>query len=170
MPRPADGPPTRTAATHKSRAARGVDVSTDDPNPGSDGGGDRDDRNVFGGELAPCGRDPTTGYLRDGYCRDVAGDVGEHTLCAVVTAEFLRYSRDRGNDLITPRPEFDFPGLEPGDRWCLCVGRWVEAADAGVAPPVVLEATDESVLRAVDPDRLREHEFDPKAFDPGTLD
>ncbi|ELZ59373.1 MULTISPECIES: DUF2237 family protein [Halorubrum] len=142
-------------------------MSTDDPNPGPD---DRSDRNVLGGDLEPCGRDPTTGYLRDGYCRDVEGDVGEHTLCAVVTAEFLRYSRDRGNDLITPRPEFDFPGLEPGDRWCLCVGRWVEAADAGVAPPVVLEATDESVLRAVDADRLREHEFDPEAFDPGTLD
>ncbi|WP_144799587.1 DUF2237 family protein [Halorubrum depositum] len=119
------------------------------------------DRNVFGGELAPCGREPTTGYLRD-----VDGDVGEHTLCAVVTAEFLAYGRERGNDLVTPRSEFDFPGLEPGDRWCLCVGRWVEAADAGVAPPVVLEATNESVLRAVDPDRLREHEFDPETFDP----
>ena len=124
------------------------------------------DRNALGGELEPCGREPVTGYLRDGYCRDVDGDVGEHTLCAVVTAEFLTHSRERGNDLITPRPEFDFPGLEPGDRWCLCVGRWVEAADAGVAPPVVLEATDESVLRAVDLDRLREHEFDPETFDP----
>jgi uncharacterized protein (DUF2237 family) len=128
------------------------------------------ERNVFGDELAPCGGEPTTGYLRDGYCRDVDGDVGEHTLCAVVTAEFLRYSRDRGNDLITPRPEFDFPGLEPGDRWCLCVGRWVEAVEAGVAPPVVLEATNESVLRAVDADRLREHEFEPETFEPGSLD
>ncbi|VTT87377.1 hypothetical protein DM2_711 [Halorubrum sp. DM2] len=141
-------------------------MSTDDPNSGSD---DRSDRNVLGGDLEPCGGDPTTGYLRDGHCRDVEGDVGEHTLCAVVTADFLRYSRDRGNDLITPRPEFDFPGLEPGDRWCLCVGRWAEAAEAGVAPPVVLEATDESVLRAIDADRLREHEFDPEAFDPGAL-
>jgi uncharacterized protein (DUF2237 family) len=146
------------------------DSHDDDREERDSDGGDATDRNVLGGELAPCGRDPTTGYLRDGHCRDVDGDVGEHTLCAVVTAEFLRYSRDRGNDLITPRPEFDFPGLEPGDRWCLCVGRWVEAAEAGVAPPVVLEATDESVLRAVDADRLREHEFDPASFDPGTLD
>lgn len=144
-------------------------MSTDDPNRGSDGD-ERDDRNVLGGDLEPCGRDPTTGYRRDGYCRDVDGDIGEHTLCAVVTAEFLRYSRDRGNDLITPRPEFDFPGLTPGNRWCLCVGRWVEAAEAGVAPPVVLEATDESVLRAVDAETLRNNEFDPEAFDPGTLD
>ena len=145
-------------------------MSTDDPNRGPGDRDDRDDRNVLGGDLEPCGRDPTTGYLRDGHCRDVDGDVGEHTLCAVVTAEFLRYSRDRGNDLITPRPEFEFPGLTPGDRWCLCVGRWVEAAEAGVAPPVVLEATDESVLRAVDADRLRDHEFDPEAFEPEPLD
>jgi uncharacterized protein (DUF2237 family) len=128
------------------------------------------DRNVFGGELAPCGHDPATGYLRDGRCRDVDGDVGEHTLCAVVTGEFLEYSRERGNDLITPRPEFDFPGLAPGDRWCLCVGRWVEAADAGVAPPVVLEATDESVLRAIDADRLKEHEFDSETVDAEMFD
>ncbi len=128
------------------------------------------DRNVLGGDLQPCGTDPVTGYLRDGYCRAVDGDVGEHTLCAVLTAEFLTYSRDRGNDLITPRPEFEFPGLAPGDRWCLCVGRWVEALEAGVAPPVVLEATDESVLRAVDPDDLRDHEFEPDSFEPGTLD
>ncbi|MGM0449006.1 MAG: DUF2237 family protein [Methanobacteriota archaeon] len=138
----------------------------------SDHGGEGapSDRNVFGGELAPCGQEPTTGYRRDGYCRDVDGDAGEHTLCAVVTAEFLRYSRDRGNDLITPRPEFDFPGLEPGDHWCLCVGRWLEAVEAGVAPPVVLDATDESVLGAVEADRLREHEFDPEAFEAGSLD
>lgn len=139
-------------------------MSTDDAN------GDRDERNVLGGELAACGHEPTTGYLRDGRCRDVDGDAGEHTLCAVVTAEFLRYSRDRGNDLITPRPRFDFPGLTPGDRWCLCVGRWLEAAEAGVAPPVVLEATNESVLRSVDADSLRDHEFDPEAFDPEPLD
>jgi len=141
-------------------------VSIDD----SDSGGERSDQNVLGDELEPCGTDPVTGYLRDGHCRDVDGDVGEHTLCAVLTAEFLTYSRDRGNDLITPRPEFDFPGLEPGDRWCLCVGRWAEALEAGVAPPVVLEATDESVLRAVDAETLREHEFDPAAFDPEPLD
>ena len=140
-------------------------MSIDDSDPG----GEQPDRNVFGDELEPCGTDPVTGYLRDGHCRDVDGDVGEHTLCAVVTAEFLTYSRERGNDLVTPRPEFDFPGLEPGDRWCLCVGRWVEAFEADVAPPVVLEATDESVLRAVDAETLREHEFDPEAFEPETL-
>ena len=127
------------------------------------------DRNVFGGELAACSHDPKTGYLRDGCCREVASDVGEHTLCAVVTAEFLRYSRRQGNDLITPQPAFAFPGLVPGDRWCLCVGRWLEAVEDDVAPPVVLEATNESVLRVVEPDLLRAHEFDPETFEPGTL-
>ncbi|GAB7091233.1 DUF2237 domain-containing protein [Halorubrum luteum] len=127
------------------------------------------DRNVYGGELEPCSTDPETGYLRDGHCRDVDGDVGEHTLCAVMTAEFLEYSRTQGNDLITPRPEFAFPGLEPGDRWCVCVGRWLEAVEADVAPPVVMEATNESVLSRVDPDRLRVHEFDTEEFDSGTL-
>jgi len=127
------------------------------------------EQNVFGEPLVPCSTDPMTGYRRDGRCRDVDGDVGEHTLCAVLTAGFLEYSRERGNDLITPKPAFDFPGLEPGDRWCLCVGRWIEAAEAGVAPPVVLEATNESVVRAVDLDRLREHAFDPESFEPGTL-
>ena len=127
------------------------------------------DRNVFGGELAACSHDPKTGYLRDGCCREVASDVGEHTLCAVVTAEFLRYSRRQGNDLITPQPAFAFPGLVPGDRWCLCVGRWLEAVEDDVAPPVVLEATNESVLRVIEPDLLRAHEFDPETFEPGTL-
>ena len=127
------------------------------------------DRNVYGGELAPCSTDPETGYLRDGRCRDVDGDVGEHTLCAVMTAEFLEYSRAQGNDLVTPRPEFAFPGLEPGDRWCVCVGRWLEAVEADVAPPVVMEATNESVLSRVDPDQLRVHEFDAEEFDSGTL-
>ena len=144
----------------------GKNGGAEDSDEGDDGDGTAGDRNVLGGELAPCSTDPTTGYLRDGHCRDVDRDVGQHTLCAVVTAEFLTYSRDRGNDLITPRPEFDFPGLDPGDRWCLCVGRWIEAREAGVAPPVVLEATDESVLRAIDPDTLREREFDPAAFEP----
>jgi len=133
---------------YKSLATQGACVSNDDFDPD----GERRDRNVFGGDLRPCSTEPVTGYLRDGHCRDVDGDVGEHTLCAVLTAEFLTYSRDQGNDLITPRPEFDFPGLDPGDRWCLCVGRWVEALEAGVAPPVVLEATDESVLQAVEAD------------------
>lgn len=118
------------------------------------------DRNVFGTELEPCSTDPTTGYLRDGYCRRIDGDRGRHELCAVVTEEFLQFSKARGNDLVTPRPEFEFPGLEPGDRWCLCLARWIEAEEAGAAPPIVLEATHEAVLRDVDPDTLREHEYD----------
>lgn len=121
-----------------------------------------DDRNVYGGDLAPCSRDPETGFLRDGHCRDVGGDRGRHQLCAVMTAAFLSYSHERGNDLVTPRPELDFPGLEPGDRWCVCVDRWLEAEADGVAPPVILEATSEAVLVDVEPDQLRTHEFDPE--------
>lgn len=129
-----------------------------------------DDRNVYGTELEPCSTDPTTGYTRDGCCRRVESDRGRHELCAVVTEEFLRFSRAQGNDLTTPRPEFEFPGLEPGDRWCLCLARWVEAEEAGCAPPVVLEATHEAVLRDVDPDLLREHEYDGSdGSDPGTV-
>ena len=113
--------------------------------------------NVLGEELQACSTDPETGYLRDGHCSAVDGDRGRHYLCAVVTDEFLRYSKQRGNDLITPRPEVDFPGLEPGDRWCLCVDRWVEALDTGVAPPVDLAATNEATLDAVPLSTLREH-------------
>lgn len=119
-----------------------------------------DQQNVLGEPLEPCSEDPTTGYLRDGYCRVVPGDRGSHHLCAAVTAEFLEYSKEQGNDLITPRPEFDFPGLEPGDRWCLCVGRWLEACEAGVAPPVVLEATNRAVLDQVDKSALEAHAVD----------
>ncbi|AGB38124.1 DUF2237 family protein [Natronococcus occultus] len=127
------------------------------------------DRNVFGTELEPCSTDPMTGFLRDGCCRRVEGDRGRHELCAVLTEEFLRFSKAQGNDLTTPRPELEFPGLEPGDRWCLCLGRWLEAEDADCAPPVVLEATHEAVLRDVDPDLLREHEYDPREHD-GPID
>lgn len=105
-----------------------------------------DEQNVVGTPLQPCSEDPMTGYLRDGCCRSVDGDAGRHEICAVMTEEFLTYSKAQGNDLITPRPEFDFPGLEPGDHWCLCLGRWLEAGQADCAPPVVLEATNESVL------------------------
>ena len=108
-----------------------------------------DERNVNGEPLAACGEDPTTGYLRDGCCRHLPEDAGRHEICAVVTAEFLEFSRARGNDLVTPRPELSFPGLEPGDRWCLCLDRWLEAEAAGVAPPVVLAATNESALDRV---------------------
>lgn len=114
-----------------------------------------DDRNVLGGDLAPCSTDPVTGFLRDGHCRHLRRDPGRHEVCAELTEEFLTFSADRGNDLVTPRPELDFPGLDPGDRWCLCVPRWIEANEAGVAPPVVLEATAATVLDDVDIETLR---------------
>ena len=102
-----------------------------------------------------------TGFYRDGYCRTGPQDVGRHTVCAEVTAEFLHFSRQRGNDLSTPRPEFEFPGLVPGDRWCLCVLRWKEAFDAGLAPKVLLAATHENALQFVTLDALRAHALDP---------
>jgi uncharacterized protein len=113
--------------------------------------------NVLGGPLAECGRDPMTGFFRDGCCNSDARDAGNHTVCAVIDADFLSYSYTRGNDLISPRPEFGFPGLRPGDRWCLCAGRWEEARQAGVAPPVVLEATHEGALEAVSLAALKAH-------------
>jgi len=121
---------------------------------------DGTDRNVEGGALEPCGTDPETGYLRDGHCRHLARDPGRHEVCAVVTEEFLAFSRAQGNDLVTPRPDLNFPGLEPGDRWCLCLPRWLEAKAAGVAPPVVLAATNEATLEAVDRETLREYAAD----------
>jgi uncharacterized protein (DUF2237 family) len=117
-------------------------------------------RNILGGELEPCSLDPVTGFHRDGCCQSGPGDMGLHLLCAQVTAEFLDFSRSRGNDLTTPVPEHEFPGLKPGDRWCLCIDRWREALDAGVAPPVILEATHISVLEYVDLDVLRAHALD----------
>jgi hypothetical protein len=99
---------------------------------------------VLGGPLAPCSSDPLTGFYRDGLCRCGPEDVGVHAVCAVVTAEFLAFSKSRGNNLSDSAP--GFPGLKPGDRWCLCAGRWVEAMEAGVAPRVVLEATSEAAL------------------------
>lgn len=106
-------------------------------------------KNVLGGELQVCCTSPMTGFYRDGYCKTGANDVGRHTVCAIVTDEFLEFSRSVGNDLSTPHPEWGFPGLTAGDKWCLCVLRWKEAYDAGVAPPVVLEATNESSLQHV---------------------
>jgi uncharacterized protein (DUF2237 family) len=114
-------------------------------------------RNVLGGPLACCCTSPRTGFHRDGYCHTGPQDLGSHTVCAVMTAEFLAFSRRRGNDLVTPRPEFDFPGLKPGDRWCLCVSRWKEALDAGVAPPVLAAATHEKALEVVTLDDLLAH-------------
>lgn len=111
-------------------------------------------KNVFGEELITCSKNPMTGYFRDGCCNTDERDLGTHTVCAEVTDEFLQFSKERGNDLITPRPEFDFTGLKAGDRWCLCVNRWKEAYDQGVAPKVVLEATHEKSLETVDLDTL----------------
>ncbi len=110
------------------------------------GGRRRPQRNVLGGELATCSANPVTGFFRDGCCNTSADDVGSHTVCAVMTAEFLAFSKARGNDLSTPRPEYDFAGLKPGDRWCLCAPRWQEAFIAGQAPKVVLTATHEGAL------------------------
>ncbi len=105
--------------------------------------------NVLGTELQPCSLDPLTGFFRDGCCNTSDDDYGRHTVCAVMTQPFLQFSMERGNDLVTPRPEFRFPGLKAGDHWCLCAGRWREAAEAGVAPPVVLEATHRRTLEVV---------------------
>ena len=116
--------------------------------------------NVLGTELEPCSDDPLTGFYRDGCCRTGADDAGLHVVCARMTAEFLDFARTRGNDLITPRPEFLFPGLQPGDQWCLCAARWQEALDAGVAPPVVLESTHISALEFVQLDDLMRHAAD----------
>ncbi len=101
--------------------------------------------------------DPLTGFFRDGCCRSGRDDVGVHVVCAEMTQAFLEFSRAQGNDLITPRPEYRFPGLKPGDRWCLCALRWKEAYEAGVAPPVVLEATAESAIEFVDQEALEAH-------------
>ncbi len=117
----------------------------------------REAKNVLGTLLGSCCTSPMTGFYRDGLCRTGADDHGLHTVCAVMTAEFLAFSVSRGNDLVTPRPELRFPGLRPGDKWCVCVQRWKEALLAGVAPPVVLEATHASALEWVDLDDLRAH-------------
>ena len=116
--------------------------------------------NVLGGPLAPCSTSPRTGFFRDGCCNTGPEDRGLHVICAEVTAAFLAYSRRQGNDLSTPRPEFGFPGLKPGDRWCLCAARWKEALDAGVAPRVVLGATHERTLEIVPLEDLKRHAID----------
>lgn len=114
-------------------------------------------RNVLGTELQACCHDPKTGFYRDGYCHTGPQDVGSHTVCARVTQAFLEFEVRRGNDLVTPRPEFGFPGLKAGDRWCLCVTRWKDALDAGVAPPVLLTACHEKALGAVTLEELLAH-------------
>jgi uncharacterized protein (DUF2237 family) len=117
-------------------------------------------RNVLGGPLATCSRQPMTGFFRDGCCNTSDEDAGSHTVCAVMTAEFLLFSKSRGNDLSTPRPEFGFAGLKPGDRWCLCAARWQEAFKAGRAPLVVLTATHERALEVCDLAALKRHAVD----------
>jgi uncharacterized protein (DUF2237 family) len=114
-----------------------------------------EERNVLGGPLAPCGTDPMTGFTRDGHCRSGPDDVGSHTVCAVVSAEFLEMQRQLGNDLSTPRPEYDFPGLRPGDRWCVVAVRWLQAFRAGVPTGVVLAATNAKALEVVPLEALR---------------
>ncbi len=114
-------------------------------------------KNVLGGELETCCTSPMTGFYRDGTCNTGGGDFGAHVVCAQVTEEFLAFTKSQGNDLSTPMPMSDFPGLKPGDRWCLCASRWKEALDAGVAPPVVLSSTHASTLEYVSLNELRQH-------------
>lgn len=117
-------------------------------------------RNVLGQALEPCSRDPVTGWFRDGACRTGPGDVGSHTICAVMTADFLEHQRGIGNDLSTARPEYRFPGLQPGDRWCVTAPNWLRAHHDGVAAPVVLASTSEAALEVVALEILREHAVD----------
>jgi uncharacterized protein (DUF2237 family) len=121
---------------------------------------DPDALNVLGGELVPCSLAPRTGFYRNGCCETGPEDVGLHTVCAVMTAEFLAFSKAAGNDLSTPMPEYGFPGLKPGDRWCLCAPRWKEALDAGMAPQVVLEATHEETLAIMPLGVLKDYAVD----------
>lgn len=121
------------------------------------------DANVVGGELLPCSADPLTGFYRDGCCATGPEDPGSHTVCAVMTGEFLAFSASVGNDLSTPRPAWGFPGLTPGDRWCVCASRWLEAYEAGCAPGVVLAATHARALDVVPIDALIAHQASPDA-------
>ena len=126
------------------------------------------DRNVLGGELEPCSSDPVTGWFRDGSCRTNEADRGSHTICAVMTAEFLEHQRAIGNDLATPMPQFRFPGLVPGDRWCVTAPNWLRAHNDGVAAPVVLASTNEAVLAVIPLEVLEIHAID-VPNDPGQL-
>ena len=114
-------------------------------------------KNILGGELQACCMNPMTGFFRDGYCHTHQRDQGTHLVCAIVTQEFLDFTQSRGNDLRTPRPEYQFPGLKAGDGWCLCALRWKEAFDAGIAPPIKPEATHERVLDLIDKAILEQH-------------
>lgn len=127
------------------------------------------DRNVLGGELEVCSQDPMTGWFRDGSCSTAEADVGSHTVCAVVTREFLDHQASIGNDLVTPMPEFQFPGLQPGDRWCVTAGNWLRAHQDGAAAPVVLAASHERSLDVVPFETLAEYAVD-VPDDPGQLE
>lgn len=126
------------------------------------------DRNVLGGDLGVCGTDPVTGFFRDGCCSTGSQDLGSHTICAVVTEEFLRHQRSIGNDLATAMPQYRFPGLKPGDRWCVTAANWLRAHEAGAAAFVVLACTHERALDIVPLEILRQHAVDVPA-DPGDL-
>jgi hypothetical protein len=123
----------------------------------SDSSGRPAGRNVLGGPLQACSYDPLTGFFRDGCCNTSDEDGGSHTICTQVTQEFLSFSYACGNDLTTPMPQFNFPGLQPGDRWCVCAGRWKQAMDAGFAAPVILECTHEAALEYVTLEDLKKH-------------
>ena len=114
-------------------------------------------KNVLGTDLEVCCTSPMTGFYRDGFCSTGGQDVGMHVVCGQVTAEFLEFTKAQGNDLSTPMPQYNFPGLRPGDRWCLCAGRWQEALEAGVAPPVVLEATHARALEVCSLEELKQY-------------
>ena len=126
------------------------------------------EKNVLGGELEPCSTDPLTGFFRDGCCTTGPQDLGSHTVCAVMTPEFLAHQQSVGNDLVTARPEYQFAGLVPGDRWCVVAARWRQAAEAGVGSPVVLASTHERAMDVVPLEMLRAHAVDVPA-DPGQL-
>lgn len=117
------------------------------------------EHNVFGEPLISCCTNPLTGYFRDGFCRTTASDHGTHVACAVVTEDFLAYTKSKGNDLSTPIPHWNFPGLQPGDKWCLCISRWLQAEKAGKAPYLILEATHEKALQYVSLEKLQEYRF-----------
>ena len=119
-----------------------------------------EDRNVLGGKLVLCSSSPRTGFYRDGCCNTGPEDMGLHVVCTQVTAEFLAFARAQGNDLVTPAPEYGFPGLNPGDRWCVCAATWRQAYEEGLAPPVVLAATHEETLAVIPLDALKEHALD----------
>ncbi|MEM9169987.1 MAG: DUF2237 domain-containing protein [Pseudomonadota bacterium] len=128
------------------------------PDPSGDGA-----RNVLGGPLEVCSLDPLTGWFRDGCCNTDGRDMGLHLVCAKVTAAFLDHQKRGGNDLVTPRPEYGFPGLKPGDQWCVCLSRWVDALNDGAAPPIRLEATHEEALAVLPIETLRAHAIDDAA-------